>query len=384
MRIGHDSLDRPRDQSVASVKLVDLFSGAGGLSYGFRQLGFSPVVGVDADPNVAFAYEHNNAARFECSDIREMDGKAVREWFDGAETRILGGCAPCQPFSTYNQARNKEVDDRLELSAHMLRLIDEVKPELVVSENVAAYASSKEHDRVVAGLKASGYWVFERIVDAYELGVPQHRQRFVLVASRLGELHPMEWPARKGPKTVREAIGWLPALRAGQTDPHDPLHVAPRLSDINLSRIRASIPGGTWRDWPDDLVVMCHRRGNGPKYPSIYGRMEWDRPAPTITTQAYNYGSGRFGHPEQDRAISLREAALFQGFPAEYSFVPRGEEPYFRRVGPMIGNAVPVPVARWIARSVREHLVSVGRLTAAGLENFAPDESDARSLEQGA
>jgi DNA (cytosine-5)-methyltransferase 1 len=127
------------------------------------------------------------------------------------------------------------------------------------------------------------------------------------------------------PKKVEDVIGNLPPHEAGQVDPNDPLHQCSTLSDLNLKRIRKSKPGGTWRDWPEELVAECHKKRSGRTYPGVYARMEWGKPAPTMTTQYFGYGNGRFGHPEQDRAISLREGAIFQGFTEDYKFVPPGE-----------------------------------------------------------
>jgi DNA (cytosine-5)-methyltransferase 1 len=161
---------------------------------------------------------------------------------------------------------------------------------------------------------------------------------------------------RRKPKTVREAIGKLPAIRQGTAHPKDPLHSAAKLSDLNLKRIRASRPGGTWRDWPKHLIADCHKRDTGYSYPGVYGRMAWDEPAPTLTTQFFGFGSGRFGHPEQDRAISLREGAILQGFPRSYSFIPEGAPVHFRVLGRMIGNAVPVTLGEMIGQSISAHL----------------------------
>lgn len=126
-----------------------------------------------------------------------------------------------------------------------------------------------------------------------------------------------------------------------------------------MKRIRVSKPGGTWRDWPQHLVADCHRSESGRTYPGVYGRMEWDKPAPTMTTQCYGFGNGRFGHPEQDRAISLREAAILQSFPRDYDFVPKDGEISFKVLGRLIGNAVPVGLGRAIARSIKTHLASI-------------------------
>jgi DNA (cytosine-5)-methyltransferase 1 len=180
------------------------------------------------------------------------------------------------------------------------------------------------------------------------------RKRLVLVASKLGPIRIPEFELPRS--TVRNAIGDLPLLFAGQEDPHDRLHRASNLSELNLERIRASSPGGTWRDWPEHLRAPCHVKDSGATYPSVYGRMEWDEPAPTITTQCFGYGNGRFGHPEQDRAISLREAAMLQGFPKDYSFIPNDETVSFAKLGRLIGNAVPVTLAEIIGKLMVEHV----------------------------
>jgi DNA (cytosine-5)-methyltransferase 1 len=158
---------------------------------------------------------------------------------------------------------------------------------------------------------------------------------------------------------VKQAIGRLRPLSAGESAPKDKLHVTSTLSDTNLERIKVSKPGGTWRDWPKRLVAECHRVDSGRTYPGVYGRMEWDKPAPTMTTQCYGFGNGRFGHPVQDRAISLREAAILQSFPRKYAFIPKGGEVSFKVLGRLIGNAVPVDLGRAIARSIDQHLASV-------------------------
>nr|VFK01035.1 MAG: C-5 cytosine-specific DNA methylase [Candidatus Kentron sp. LFY] len=209
----------------------------------------------------------------------------------------------------------------------------------------------------IRDLEECGYHVWWNVVFCPDYGVPQQRSRLVLLASRHGHIE-LEAP-RHSPDcyiTVRKAIGDLPPLEAGNMAAEDPLHCASCLSERNLQRIRYSKPGGTWRDWPQELVTECHRRKTGRGYASVYGRMAWDRPSPTITTQFYGFGNGRFGHPEQDRAISLREGAILQSFPEDYVFTREGEEINFRRIGRLIGNAVPFALARAIARSIRAHL----------------------------
>lgn len=149
-------------------------------------------------------------------------------------------------------------------------------------------------------------------------------------------------------------------MGAGEACATDALHVAAGLSPTNLLRMKASKPGGTWRDWEQQLVAGCHQRESGRTYPGVYGRMSWDSVGPTVTTECYGFGSGRFGHPEQDRAITLREAALLQTFPMGYEFVEPGRPVCFGKVGSLIGNAVPVELAKAIARSIKGHVVEHG------------------------
>jgi len=147
----------------------------------------------------------------------------------------------------------------------------------------------------------------------------------------------------------------LSHIGAGETNNRDKLHVASSLSKINLERIRYSIPGGTWRDWPEELILNCHKKKTGRSYSSVYGRMQWDDVAPTITTQFIGYGTGRFGHPEQDRALTLREGAMLQTFPVNYSFVPEGEEVILKIIARHIGNAVPPRLGEIIGLSIKKH-----------------------------
>ena len=160
--------------------------------------------------------------------------------------------------------------------------------------------------------------------------------------------------------TVRQAIGGLPPISDGTSNPNDIMHISSRLSSLNKRRIQQSVPGGTWRDWDKELQLDCHKKTSGKSYPSVYGRMVWDEPSPTITTQFYGIGNGRFGHPEQDRALSLREGAILQSFPPDYRFVENEEQLNKRKLGMQIGNAVPVKLAFAIGESIVVNLRKAG------------------------
>ncbi|RDS82238.1 DNA cytosine methyltransferase [Dyella monticola] len=345
---------------VTKIACVDLFCGAGGLTHGFILEGLPVVAGIDLDPACRFPYEANNgSARFVERDISKVTADEIKGLFGKAKMTILAGCAPCQPFSTYAQRYEVDgKDGKWGLLYQFARLAKGSMPDVITMENVPTVAQHEVFHDFVGKLKRLGYNVWFDVVDSSLYGVPQTRRRMVLLASRHGDIKLIA-PTHEKPKTVRQAIGRLRALGAGESAPRDRLHVASTLSKVNLRRIRASKAGGTWRDWPKDLVADCHRVESGRTYPGVYGRMEWNKPAPTMTTQCYGFGNGRFGHPEQDRAISLREAAILQSFPRDYAFVPKNGDIYFKILGRLIGNAVPVDLGRAIARSIKQHLASV-------------------------
>jgi DNA (cytosine-5)-methyltransferase 1 len=336
-----------------------LFCGAGGLTHGFVREGLPVVAGIDLDPACRFPYETNNDARFLERDITTVTPAELRGLFGDADVTVLAGCAPCQPFSTYAQRYELDgKDGKWGLLYEFARLTEGASPDVITMENVPTVARHAVFHDFVDTLRRLGYQVWFDVVDSSKYGVPQVRRRMVLLASKRGEIRMIE-PTHGEPQTVRQAIGRLRFLYAGESAPRDRLHASATLSQTNLERIRSSKPGGTWRDWPEDLVSDCHKAATGRTYPGVYGRMEWDKPAPTMTTQCYGYGNGRFGHPEQDRAISLREAAILQSFPRDYEFVPKGGDVNFTALGRLIGNAVPVDLGRAIARSIHAHLAAV-------------------------
>lgn len=343
---------------VAKISCVDLFCGAGGLTHGFVLEGVPVVAGIDMDPACRFPYEANNNAKFIERDISKVTTEELAELFGDSDLKILAGCAPCQPFSTYAQRYELDGNDgKWGLLYEFARLAKGTMPDVITMENVPTVAKHVVFHDFVEALNRLGYKVWFDVIDSSQYGVPQTRRRMVLLASKHGAIK-MIGPSVTKPKTVKEVIGHLRALGAGEAAPGDKLHVSSALTEKNLQRIRASKPGGTWRDWPEHLVADCHRAESGRTYPGVYGRMEWDKPAPTMTTQCYGFGNGRFGHPEQDRAISLREAAIIQSFPRDYKFVPKDGEVKFTTLGRLIGNAVPVELGRAIARSINSHLAA--------------------------
>jgi DNA (cytosine-5)-methyltransferase 1 len=338
------------------IHCIDLFCGVGGLTHGLIKGGVRVIAGVDFDPQCRFPYEANNNSIFIKQDVSQLTGKELIDLFGDSKLRLLAGCAPCQPFSTYSRKGRQVRDDiKWGLVAEFGRLIKETQPDFVTMENVPQLLDHQVFKDFLESLK--GYEIYYKILDCVQYGIPQTRKRLVLIASRLGkiELLPPNLSDNHN-ATVRQAISHLPVLAAGCSDPNDPLHAASALSELNLRRIKASKPGGTWRDWDESLLAKCHRKKSGQTYPSVYGRMDWDAPAPTITTQCFGYGNGRFGHPEQDRAISLREAAILQTFPENYCFIATGKPVCFSKIGRLIGNAIPVQIGEIIAQSLISHL----------------------------
>lgn len=333
-------------------EVVDLFCGVGALSHGLKKAGFKILAGYDLDSNCKYAFEKNNESKFYARDVGDLDAEEIRSHFTGKRPSVLAGCAPCQPFSTYKHRYDE--DPKWNLVSKFADLAVKVKPDFVTMENVPSLVKYKQgsvFDEFCKTLETAGYEVEFSIAKCEEFGVPQKRRRLVLLASNRFPLVGLKKTHTKY-RSVRDAIGKLPEIAAGESDPNDALHVAASLSELNQKRIRASKPGGTWRDWPENLVASCHRKKSGQTYPGVYARMTWDDPSPTMTTQCYGYGNGRFGHPEQDRAISLREAAILQTFPSKYQFIPKSQKPKMTELGKWIGNAVPVKLAEAIGKSI--------------------------------
>ena len=336
---------------------VDIFCGAGGLSYGMKRAGIAIGAGIDIDPACRYPFKTNVKADFHERDVSDISPESLAREFPSDCIRVLAGCAPCQPFSAYSM--KKKQNAQWQLLSDFGRIVRALLPEIVTMENVPLLEKTTVFREFRTTLEKARYRVVHKIVRCTEYGVPQARRRLVLLASRLGEIEMI--PPTRSPNefaTVRDAIQHLVEIEAGSVCESDPLHKASSLSPKNLDRIRNSKPGGTWRDWTDGLPAACHMKATGKTYPSVYGRMQWDQPAPTLTTQFHGFGNGRFGHPVQDRAISLREGALLQTFPEDYSFVPDENPIRFSSVARLIGNAVPVKLGKAIGKSIVAHLES--------------------------
>lgn len=349
------------------LSAIDLFCGIGGLTKGVENSGINVVVGYDIEESCRYAYETNNKSSFINKDIKEINGVEVKNSYPlETDIRILMGCAPCQPFSSYSfkYKNNENLSRKMDLLDYFGGIVEGVQPEIVSMENVPQLSKEAVFLDFLKMLRKNNYFVSWEVVFAPDYGVPQNRKRLILLASKLGEIKlisPQYTPDNY--VTVRDTIEHMPAIESGEVDKDDNLHKSVKLSNKNLRRIKQSMPGGTWEDWDDDLILACHKKTSGKSYPSVYGRMEWDKPAPTITTQFYGFGNGRFGHPEQDRAISYREGALLQTFPKDYKFIDPDKSISFRNLGIQIGNAVPVKLGEAIGKSIQEHVKEISNVS---------------------
>ncbi|MBX9865570.1 MAG: DNA cytosine methyltransferase [Burkholderiales bacterium] len=348
------------------IKVVDLFCGIGGLTNGLQQAGLNVVAGFDFDKSCKFAYEENNSALFFHKDVSSLSSIEVNKHFKNSEVKILVGCAPCQPFSSYNYKQNSLEENKWKLLYEFARLIQEINPDIVSMENVPQLLNFKKapvFQDFVTNLQELGYYVSYKLVFAPDYGVPQKRKRLILLASKFDNIGIISSThTRDNYVTVRNAIGMLPHLEHGGVDSIDFVHKASKLSDLNIQRLKLSKPGSSWKyDWSEDLLLKCHRIDSGKTYGSVYGRMKWDDQSPTMTTFCTGIGNGRFGHPEQNRAISLREAAILQSFPMDYKFAESKETLKHSTVAKQIGNAVPPALGKVIGLSIIEHLSRLGK-----------------------
>jgi len=339
---------------------IDLFSGAGGLTLGLKNAGFKVLAGVEINPIAASTYRanHPEIKLFEC-DIKNISETEILKGLklERGELDLLAGCPPCQGFST-QRTRNKVAsitDDRNELIFEFLRIVEITLPKTIMLENVPGLAKDWRITALREKLSALGYVIdedFAQIKDAASYGVPQRRKRLLVKASRLGVIsNPKAAPFKT---TVRAAISQL--SKPGTSG--DSLHDIVENRSEKVKKIISLVPknGGSRSEIPREYWLECHKRNEG-GYRDVYGRMPWDDVAPTITGGCHNPSKGRFIHPDQDRAITLREAALLQTFPQNYIFsLDRGKD----AVALMIGNALP---PEFIKQHAAEYLIHLKEVT---------------------
>ena len=342
-----------------SIDVFDFFSGCGGTSRGFQEAGLHPVFALDFDKDAAKTFKANfPKASFEEADITAFDPTSIESLVKHSDVTLFCGCAPCQPFTQQNTIKpNKSADARRFLLGYFQTLVKMHLPDYVFVENVPGLqrvTGNSTLNRFERELESLGYSLNSSVVKSQCYGVPQRRKRLVLLASRHGKVDlPKEThgPDADHPfSTVRGCIGHYPSIEAGGSHPETLNHSAAKLSEKNLKRIRATPPEGSRADWPAELRLKCHTKPGYTGHTDVYGRMKWDEPATSLTTKCTSLSNGRFGHPEQHRAISAREAAALQTFPDDFKFFGS-----LQSQAKQIGNAVPVLLAKAFGSRIAEH-----------------------------
>ena len=344
------------------IKVFDFFSGCGGTSVGFRRSGLDIVNALDSDDDARASFRHYRKfgdVTLEDRPIEQVDASEINALVEKCADYplLFSGCAPCQPFTKQN-TKHRENDERVPLLMEFLRFIAEYTPEYVFVENVPGIQNLRKDEgplsEFISSLQQKEYSVASGVLASRDYGVPQKRRRFVLIASRIGAIElpaPTHGPRSKAKRpyqVVRKWIERLPSIEAGGQDEEDPFHRAAVLREVNLERIRHCSEGEGREMWPERLRLRCHDNYKG--HSDVYGRMSWDKPASGLTTRCISLSNGRFGHPEQDRAISIREAALLQTFPRRFQFT--GSMVSMAR---QIGNAVPPRLAEVFGRHFVKH-----------------------------
>lgn len=337
------------------IKAIDFFCGAGGLTRGLLDAGIEVLAGVDNDERLHKTYADNNEpSRFINSDINDIDIHELRETLgiQSEDVTLYAACTPCQPFSTLNRLQGKDKRDILLLD--FAQIVKECPPDFIIVENVPGLnnAYGKEiYEAFLKVLKECGFSEASDLLDARHFGVPQTRKRFILVASRHGNSIALPVPQTdaNGFKTVRDCIEKYPAIADGEASQDLLNHVARKLQPHH-KRIVKAVPkdGGSRRDVEDTSILLkCHQK-KPHAHKDVFGRMAWDKPGPTLTCRCADVYCGRFTHPEQDRGLSLREAAALQTFEDNYEFFSSS----IGGISRQIGNAVPVTLAEQLGKSI--------------------------------
>ena len=354
-------------QFAIKVSAIDMFCGIGGLTHGLQTAGktarsqsgidMTVKAGFDIDESCKFAYEHNNESDFICKDIKDTKTADLLKYYKNADFKVLVGCAPCQPFSqlTNNRKTNSVNEDSEKWGAlrYFSTFVEQIKPDIVSMENVPGLVNNSIYADFIKILQNNEYKIWREIVHCSQYGVPQRRKRLVVLASRHDHITLLPARSAQSEATVKNA------LNRRQIPDTDSAHISYNLSAKNLERIQKSIPGKYREQWDEDMILPCHKRHN---FPEPYGRMAWDQLAPTITSQFCFYSCGRFGHPEEDRAITIREGALLQTFPSNYRIIDdnASNHPDIRTLARHIGNAVPPKLGQIIGKSIISHIKKIG------------------------
>jgi DNA (cytosine-5)-methyltransferase 1 len=335
------------------IKAIDFFCGAGGLTRGLLDAGITVLAGVDSDARLRETYETNNhPSRFICRDIRTIAIHELRAatGITDADTVLYAACTPCQPFSTLNQKRG--ADERKELLIVFAEMVEAAPPDFILVENVPGLNTAYGRDiyerflRVIGAAGFSPENIYAEFIDSHDYGVPQVRKRFILLASRHGVVLKPRRATRK--PVVKTVLKKYPVIPDGGKSDRYFNHEARRLKQHHKIIVQA-VPkdGGSRRDIQDKSILLKCHQDRPDVHKDVFGRMAWDEPAPTLTCRCTDVYCGRFIHPEQDRGISLREAAALQSFPDDYVFFGT-----YQHIMKQIGNAVPVKLAGRLGQAI--------------------------------
>lgn len=337
---------------LSSLNSIDLFAGAGGLSVGMHLAGFKTIAAVEIDSSAVKTYElnHPNSKVFQAN-IRDINTQDIQNVLNGEPLHLLAGCPPCQGFSSMRRLNKKRSvrDERNSLVLEFLRFVKALKPFTIMMENVPGLVNYYLFRQMVRDLKELGYNPKVEVVNVKDYGVPQKRRRLVLVGSLLGDL---EVAKVKVPKvTVRNAIGNLPKL----DDTTDLVHRTVAKHIPRIQEMISKIPkdGGSRKELPRKYILDCHKKENV-GFNDVYGRLRWDDYSSTITGGCLNPSKGRFLHPEENRCITAREAALLQTFPVDYKFP---ESISKTAMALLIGNALPPQFSYYQSLNIKDHIL---------------------------
>ena len=347
------------EDEANTLKAVDFFCGGGGMSYGMLEAGINVLAGIDYEPNCKETYEDNiTGAQFIQADVFELKEEELETRLNlnrNDDDLILIGCSPCQFWSIINTDKSKSTKSA-NLLIEFTRFVKYFNPGYVVVENVPGVLRKKNESGLedfIIWLETNNYQVHFEVHNVAEYGVPQSRKRFTLIANRITaeKINPIKKEGKK--VTVRDVIGasnGFPKIKAGHKDETEFIHTVPTISDIIIRRLqKVTINGGNRLGFANDpeLQLPCFV-GKDDSFKDTFGRLWWDRPSPTITTKFFSVSNGRFVHPDEDRALSLREGATLQSFPKEYKFYGTSTSSIAR----LIGNAVPPQYAKCIGEAI--------------------------------
>lgn len=348
-----------RKKIKKNLKAIDFFCSGGGMSFGLQEAGIDIIAGIDFDPDCEETYKANiKKTKYILADVEELNEKDLSKAVKikkNDDNLIFVGCSPCQYWTIIRTNKNKSQKSK-NLLHEFHRFVKYYNPGYVIVENVPGILNKHREsglDKFVKELKEQGYAVHFKIINLNQYGIPESRKRFSLVANRVHNKNIFPKPNNSCP-TVRDFIGkknGFPKISAGHRDNTNFMHTAAGLSKKNIERLKLTPKnGGTRLAWANtNLQINAYKKKNAKiSFKDTYGRMSWDKPSPTITTKFFSISNGRFAHPEENRAISLREGATLQTFPKTYKFIGTSTA----AIAKMVGNAVPPLYAKQIGEII--------------------------------